>query len=290
MVSRPLVNRRGLFLNAGLSAGPCTPGCRSALTAGHRAARASDAVRWALPIYAQVARRSYAGQGSIAMLENLLSGWKSKIFVLVLLGFAATDFVITITLSAADATQHAIENPLLHQALAGLHMPITIGLLALLAVVFLKGLGEAIGVAAALCLPYILLNVIVLMRGCVEIAQHPEAVANWQAALWRGQADWTGLLIAAALIFPKLALGLSGFETGVSVMPLVAGGPDDDRHAGHLPKTAHPPYGRINATRKLLAAAALMMSVLLIASSFVTALLIPEAQYRTGCAAAWRSL
>jgi hypothetical protein len=114
----------------------------------------------ALPIYAQVARRSYAGQGSIAMLEHLLSGWKSKIFVLVLLGFAATDFVITITLSAADATQHAIENPLLHHHLAGLHMPITIGLLALLAVVFLKGLGEAIGVAAAIALPYILLNVI----------------------------------------------------------------------------------------------------------------------------------
>ena len=244
----------------------------------------------ALPIYAQVARRSYAGQGSIAMLEHLLSGWKSKIFVLVLLGFAATDFVITITLSAADATQHAIENPLLHHALAGLHMPITIGLLALLAVVFLKGLGEAIGVAAAIALPYILLNVIVLMRGCVEIAQHPEAVANWQAALWRGQADWTGLLIAAALIFPKLALGLSGFETGVAVMPLVAGGTDDDRHAGHLTTTAHPPYGRINATRKLLAAAALLMSVLLIVSSFVTALLIPEEQYRTGGEAAGRAL
>jgi len=244
----------------------------------------------ALPIYAQVARRSYAGQGSIAMLENLLSGWKSKIFVLVLLGFAATDFVITITLSAADATQHAIENPLLHHALAGLHMPITIGLLALLAVVFLKGLGEAIGVAAAIALPYILLNVIVLMRGCVEIAQHPEAVAHWQAALWRGQADWTGLLIAAALIFPKLALGLSGFETGVSVMPLVADDRGEDAPTRPMAQAAHPPYGRINATRKLLAAAALMMSVLLIASSFVTALLIPEAQYRTGGAAAGRAL
>ena len=72
----------------------------------------------ALPVYAQVAGRSYAGQGSIAMLENLLAGWKGKALILLLLGFAATDFVITMTLSAADAAKHAIENPFLGVCLA----------------------------------------------------------------------------------------------------------------------------------------------------------------------------
>src|SRR5262245_60907429 len=119
----------------------------------------------ALPVYAQVAGRSYAGQGSIALLENLLAGWKGKALVLVLLGFAATDFVITMTLSAADAAKHAIENPFLNGTLGEHQIVVTLVILVVLAVVFLKGFSEAIGLATAAALPYLALNLIVLGRG-----------------------------------------------------------------------------------------------------------------------------
>ena len=103
----------------------------------------------ALPIYSRVATESPKGEGSIAMLEALFSRWKSKLFVLVLLGFVATDFVITITLSAADATAHIIENPFVLAHLHFLDHPVlvTLGLIALLGAVFLKGFKEAIGIA-----------------------------------------------------------------------------------------------------------------------------------------------
>jgi hypothetical protein len=235
----------------------------------------------ALPVYCQVALRSFVGQGSIAMLENLLTGWRAKIFVLVLLGFAATDFVITMTLSAADAAQHAIENPYLHPYLGEARMSITICLLALLALVFLKGFVEAIGLATAVAVPYILLNLVVLMRGLYEIVQHPEYWSRWQSDL-HVHGDWTALLVASAIIFPKLALGMSGFETGVSVMPLVEGDASD--------KYREKPLGRIRATRKLLAAAALIMSVMLLLSSFVTTLLVPAEAYKTGGPASGRAI
>ena len=132
----------------------------------------------ALPVYAQVAGRSYAGQGSIAMLENLLAGWKGKVLVLVLLGFAATDFVITMTLSAADAAKHAIENPFLQPVLGDHQILVTLAILAVLAAVFLKGFKEAIGLAAAAALPYLALNLVVLGRGAWEVLTHPALLAR----------------------------------------------------------------------------------------------------------------
>jgi hypothetical protein len=236
----------------------------------------------ALPVYSQVASRSFAGQGSVAMIEELLSGWGSKFVVLVLLGFVTTDFVITMTLSAADAAQHAVENPFMHPYVGDSRLILTLGLLLLLSIVFLKGFSEAIGIAAVVTVPFLILNGIVIWRGVMEIISHPDALPQWKSALFQIHPNWTGLAIASAIIFPKLALGLSGFETGVSVMPLVSGERSDNQQ--------QVPLGRIAATRKLLTAAAIIMSLMLIGSSFVTTLLIPPEAYQTGGPASGRAI
>jgi hypothetical protein len=224
----------------------------------------------ALPMYNRVAAESPHGDGSISMLEHLLSRWKGKLFVLALLGFAATSFIITITLSAADATAHIVENPYVPRSL---HHPIvmTLVLIAGLGAVFIKGFKEAIGIAVVIVVVYIALNLVVVGAGFYHLAHHPEALANWKNALLTTYPDPLGMIAAALIVFPKLALGLSGFETGVVVMPLVKGEPTDSHDR---------PAGRIRNTRKLLASAALIMSVMLISSSIVTSMLIPAEKFQ----------
>ena len=240
----------------------------------------------ALPVYIQVAGRSFAGQGSIAMLENLLTGWKGKVLVLILLGFAATDFVITMTLSAADAATHAIENPFLTGYLGHHQVLVTLAFLTLLAVLFLRGFKEVIGLATFAAIPYLALNLVVLGRGLWEVAQHPVLVADWHSML-AAKGDLSLVILGAIVVFPKLALGLSGFETGVSVMPLIDGGEADD---GYQPRLGIRPRGRVGNTRKLLAAAASIMSVMLILSSFVTTLLIAPEDYSAEGKASGRAI
>lgn len=235
----------------------------------------------AVPTYFQVARRSYSGQGSIAMLEKLIPGWYGKLFVLFLIGFAVTDFIITITLSAADATAHIVENPVLSQVFGHHPILITIGLLVLLAAVFIAGFSEALGVAAFVAIPFILLNVVVLARAGFEISKQPELIEKWLSSPTLTM-DWTAMAVAICLVFPRLALGLSGFETGVSVMPWVR------QKASH--QAGVPPFERISGTRKLLLSAALIMSVLLLSSSFITTLLIDPELVKHGGPASGRAI
>lgn len=235
----------------------------------------------ALPVYRRVARESPHGQGSILMLERLLTRWKGKLFVLVLLGFVATDFVITITLSAADATAHIVENPFVKAHIPFLEhpVPITLLLISFLGVVFLRGFKEAVNIAVLLVAVYLALNFIVIGVAAFEIVRHPDLLIGWKDAVAHvggsptfGGREVAAIALLSLIVFPKLALGLSGFETGVAVMPLV-----------ERPN-------RIGRTHRLLFTAALIMSFYLIASSFVTTLVIPSEAFQPGGDANGRAL
>src|SRR5262249_9031517 len=140
----------------------------------------------ALPMYRRVAAESPFGDGSISMLENLLSRWKGKLFVLALLGFATTSFIITITLSAADATAHIVENPFVLEHLDFLHhrIIVTLVLIAALGAIFLRGFKEAIGIAVILVVIYIALNLTVVTVGLYEVVTHPTVLFDWQRWLF----------------------------------------------------------------------------------------------------------
>jgi hypothetical protein len=234
-----------------------------------------------LPMYHRVAEASPHGQGSISMLERLLSFWTAKLSVLCLLGFVATAWVVTITLSSADATAHIVENPFVSEFLEGREVVVTLVLLALLGAVFLKGFKEAMGIAVFLVAAFLLLNLVVVAVGLYEITTQPQNLSNWQSVLFSNYGNPLAMLGVSLLVFPQLALGLSGFETGVSLMPLVRGDEGDDPQR---------PVGRIRNTRKMLTTAALIMSFYLLTTTFVTAVLIPAEEFESGGEANGRAL
>ncbi len=240
VVAGDVPDRRRLLLHARLPARDRGARGRSALADRDPRARRAHAARARCRSTAGSPQESPHGQGSIAMLERLLPFWRGKVFVLVLLGFAATDFVITMTLSAADASAHLIENPYApvvpaRPAALGDAVPARAarrGVPARLP----EAIGIAVGARRRLPGPQRRRP----RRGAGPHRHNPRVVPDWTQALVQQHGDPVMMVAVSLMVFPQLALGLSGFETGVAVMPHVRG----DARRGCRPGTKRAAHHR----------------------------------------------
>ncbi len=263
----------------------------------------------ALPIYCYLAGRSHRGEGSLGLLERLVRGWRGKTLVLVVLGFAATDFTMLKAISLADASVHFLENdvafhggalhgavtwlndqfpqpldgtPLLDDQLAVTLILVVVGFLFWF--VLRRGFNRnVLYLAVPLVGGYLLLNGLLLGAGIARLIERPELLDRWHEQVLEG--DWVihapgwaqdgggGVLLLSLLFLPSVALGLSGFELNMILMPQVR---------GKRGEPAIHPTTRIRNTRKVLVTAALVMSVYLLAAVVVTTLFIPPAAFADG--------
>jgi hypothetical protein len=260
----------------------------------------------ALPVYCYLAGRSPGGQGSLGVVEHLIHGWRGKTLVLILLGFAATDFTMLKSLSLADASVHVLNGhvqerrasahqfagwlqgcaadycgpavkPYINEQLVG---TIVLGIVSFVFwFVLRKGFNRNVMfLAVPLVALYLALTGMLIAGGGWILWEHPEIVTDWLNRVQHGNAHfpgvnhdfegWGTVALLSLLALPNLALGLSGFELSMILMPQVQGKPGEQ-----------PPATRIWNTRKVLIAAAAIMAVYLLGSVLVTTLLIPPAQF-----------
>lgn len=231
----------------------------------------------ALPAYRIISQESPHGQGSFHIFEQLLKGWTGKACVLILLGFAVTDFIFTITVCASDASAHIVENPWFPHFSFD-RIVLTIIMILLLGGVFLKGFGEAIRISLWLVMIYLLVNLVTLSVCVEKLLSHTDLVSAWVDKLFAQFQNVGTMVSVSLLVFPQLALGLSGFETGVAVMPMI-----ETPEKKSLPQ-------RIERTHRLLITVALVMAVFLLVGSTVTTLLIEPKLFAEGGEANGRAL
>jgi hypothetical protein len=259
---------------------------------------------FALPVYFYVVGRSPHGYGATGLLERLLHGWGGKFFLLILLGFIGTDFVVTRTLSVADAAHHITHNPLWRdhvtwvtanketvrswfpEALQGkffdfwneqLVITVVLSILAFgLYFFIIRGFNRPFMIlAAAVVGLYLLLTAMIVGSVLSYLAENPQQLEVWFSKATSGvsQHGLVGMVgfvptvaFLALLYSPELSLGLSGFELSMTNAPLVRGSPSDD--PDH-------PRRRIRRTRLMLLAAVLIMGVFLLASVLTVSQMVP---------------
>ncbi len=274
----------------------------------------------ALPVYLYIVGRSPHGQGATGLLESHLSGWGGKIVILCLLGFVATDFVMTRTVSLADASKHLLANPHAQGAIDWLmrrkdviyealpltlqgsvmerifdwwdeQLTVTVILMVVGFALFfylLRGFTRSfMYTAAAIVVLFLLLNGLVIGSSLAYVARHPEYITNRMDIIRFGLQKRPPLDFALDIgllivrCLPAVVLGLSGFELSMISAPLVRGWSSDDPVR---------PRGRIRNMRKLLVAVAVLMSLFVPASVMTVTLLVPEGTLQEGGAAWDRAL
>jgi hypothetical protein len=270
----------------------------------------------ALPVYSYVVGRSPDGAGATGLLEKHLHGWGGKLALLVLLGFVATDFIMTRTVSVADAAQHLTHNPYWHshvewatrhketlrqalpEVLRGSFFELWTEQVVITILLSVAGFGFYFFImrgftrrfmlfAATVVLLFLVVNGIVAGSAVAYLVHHPGEWTNWMDTVRRGThgertVDLLVFISISALFwFPQVALGLSGFELSMTSVPLVRGWPAD--------RPEHP-RGRIRNTRKLLLAAGVVMSALVLTAVTAATLLVPADAFGAAGSARYRAL
>ena len=261
----------------------------------------------ALPVYSYVLGRSPHGQGATGLIDRNVAGWRGKLLILILMGFVAADFVVTRSLSLADAAVHVNHNS--HwAALVDQFVPsadrlkehlgadlarwlapywnrqigVTLALMGLAVLFWLllaRGFTRRVlWLGTIITVLYLALNALLLGGLLIHLSAHPDLLQRWWnefptlphngAASLRWEGISFALIALVILSFPQMALGISGYELSMSLTPLVHGADDDDPDV---------PRARIRKTRRLLLIAALIMAVFMCVSVLLTTLLVPPA-------------
>lgn len=263
----------------------------------------------AMPVYWYVVGRSPDGRGTAGILEGLVPGWRGKFLVLTLLGFAAADFVITRSLSLADAAIHLLHNPHgqrlleslppslfgdrsnwwrpLDEALTRLLEPqvaITVGLAIAsfgLWRLLKRGLTRRMllfTAGAVTC--YLALTAVVILGSLAYVTRQPGVWQAWLDAIFLVPAAAGDLAVSPPRhwLWAWLGAALWSFPQlalGLSGFEMIM--TTVPRVSVGRQPSADTQARRVRNTRKLMLVAAAIMAVYLVSAVLVTTLLVPRA-------------